>query len=144
MAILLGLDLGEKRVGVAVSDESGSMALPLKALFFQGRKQLLSEVLKLVEEYRAVQIVVGLPKTFKDEIGPAAKKVKEHVKWFEDQTPNIPWIFWDERLTTQEVERILIDADVSRAKRKEVRDQLAAQRILQSYMDFERSKRNMT
>lgn len=139
MAALLGLDLGEKRVGVAVSDEMGSLAVPLKTLSFISRKELLREIQSLVREYAVESIVVGFPITLKGETGPAAKKVQEHVRWFEEKLP-MPWILWDERLTTQEVERILLDADLSRDRRKEVRDRLAAQRILQNYLDFKRMK----
>ena len=137
MSALLGLDFGEKRIGVAVSDESATIANPLTVLSFQSRKQILNELTKLVEEYKISKIVVGLPKTLQGEIGPAAQKVIGHVEWFRNYLAP-PWVFWDERLTTAEVERMLIDADVSRARRKEVRDQLAAQRILQSYLDSER------
>lgn len=134
MPVLLGLDLGEKRVGVAVTDESGSIALPLVTLEIRGRKHLLTELVKIIEEHRAAKIVVGLPKTLKGEIGPAAEKVMAEAEWLKSQLDR-PFVFWDERLSTQEVERVLIEADVSRAKRRDVRDQLAAQRILQSYLD---------
>lgn len=139
MGALLGLDMGTKRVGVAVSDEGRSMALPLTTLFFSGRSHLLKELEGLVEEYRVEEIVVGLPKTLKGEMGIAAEKIQKEVEWFETRL-RVRWTFWDERLTTQEVERVLLEADVSRSKRKEVRDQLAAQRILQNYIDFKRNR----
>ena len=137
MEVLLGLDFGEKRIGVAVTDEAGMMALPLKAIEFRGKKPLLEEITRLVDEYRVKKIIVGLPKTLKGEIGPAAQKIMGQVEWLKGFLDR-PWIFWDERLTTGEVERVLLAANVSRAKRKEVRDQLAAQRILQNYMDHHR------
>lgn len=140
MATLLGLDLGEKRIGVAVSDEMQMLAEPLTMINFQGRKQVLSELQKLIEAYRVHEIIVGLPKTLKGEIGPAAQKIMGHVEWFKQHTPQ-EWILWDERLSTQEIEKFLIAADVSRGRRKEVRDQLAAQRILQNYLDFKRSQK---
>lgn len=139
MPVFLGIDLGEKRVGVAVSDEMGMLATPLTTLEFRGRKQLAGEIQKLVEAYGVNEIIVGLPKTLKGEIGPAAQKITEHVDWFRSQFA-CPWIFWDERLSTQEVERFLISADVSRERRREVRDQLAAQRILQNYLDYKKSR----
>lgn len=138
---LLGLDLGEKRVGVAVSDESGILATPLTTLEFRGRKDLLAELTKLVDAYHVKKIVVGLPKALSGKIGPAAKKVMEQVEWLKAELDR-PWIFWDERLSTQEVERVLLAADLSRQRRREVRDQLAAQRILQSYLDHERNRQN--
>ena len=131
---LLGLDMGEKRIGVSVTDESGSLATPLTALEFRGRKKLLEALTQFVDQYHISKIVVGLPKTMKGEIGPAATKVTELVEWLKGYIDK-PWILWDERLSTQEIERILLAADMSRARRKEVRDQLAAQRILQSYVD---------
>ncbi len=134
--VLLGLDLGEKRVGVAVTDEAGMMALPLTTLEFRGRNHLLEQLTRLVKDYRVQKIIVGFPKTLKGETGPAAQKVMAQVEWFKGVLDR-PWILWDERLSTREVERVLLEADVSRAKRKEVRDQLAAQRILQNYMDHQ-------
>ncbi len=141
MEVLLGLDFGEKRMGVAVTDEAGIMALPLKTIEVRGRKQLLEELTRLVEEYRVKKIIVGLPKTLKGEIGPAAKKIMEQVEWLKGFLDR-PWIFWDERLSTGEVERVLLAADLSRAKRKEVRDRLAAQRILQNYIEYHQKSGN--
>lgn len=134
MPVLLGIDFGAKRIGVAVTDESGSMAFPLTCIGFVSRKQVLAELQKLIKEYKVVRIVAGLPKNLKGEIGPAAEKIMKHVDWFRSQM-EIPWDLSDERMSTAEVERILIDADVRRDKRKEVRDQLAAQRILQVYLE---------
>lgn len=134
---LLGLDLGEKRVGVAVTDESGLIATPLATLEFRGRKDLLAQLTKLVDTYGVKKIVVGLPKTLKGEMGPAAEKIMAEVEWFKGFIDRA-WVFWDERLSTQEVERLLVEADVSRTRRKGLRDQLAAQRILQSYLDHQR------
>lgn len=134
MAVRIGLDLGEKRVGVAVTDEGGLMAFPLKTLEIRGRNHLLEELKPLIEQYRVSEIVVGLPKTLRGEIGPAAQAVQETVAWMRERL-QIPWIFWDERLTSQEVERVLREAEVTGSRRKEFRDQLAAQRILQSYLE---------
>ncbi len=139
MGALLGLDFGEKRIGVAICDESTSIATALTTLPFKSRQQLLADLLILVRDYHVVKIVAGLPKTLKNEIGPAAQKVTGQVAWFQAQMTQ-PWVFWDERLSTKEVERILLEADVSRARRKEVRDQLAAQRILQTYVDYHRNQ----
>ncbi len=115
------------------------LAMPFATLAFSGRKDLLSQLVKIVDEHRVTKIIVGLPKTLKGEIGPSAEKVMKEVEWLKAQLDR-PWVFWDERLSTAEVERILIEADVRRDKRKQVRDQLAAQRILQSYLDYERSQ----
>lgn len=138
MPVLIGIDFGQKRVGVALSDEAGTMSFPLTVLNFQGRKQLLDDLNKIISEHNAVEIVAGMPLTLKGEFGPAAEKITKHVEWFRSQM-KIPWNFCDERMTTAEVERVLLDADVRRDKRKEVRDQLAAQRILQNYLDARRN-----
>ena len=138
MNAYLGLDLGEKRVGIAVSDEMGMLATPLQTLEFKSRKFVLAEISRLAVEYRASFVVVGFPITLKGTVETAALKVKEHVKWFESNS-DLAWILWDERMSTQEVERLLIDADVRRSDRKNLRDKLAAQRILQNYLDFQRS-----
>lgn len=138
MTVMLGIDLGEKRVGIAVTDESGSMALPLVTLERRSRKQIVEDIGKIIAEYHVSKIVVGLPKTLKGDIGPAAEKILSEVEWLKQQIDK-PLVCWDERLSSQEVERVLLAADVSRSKRREVRDQLAAQRILQNYLDYQRS-----
>ncbi len=139
MGVRLGLDLGEKRVGVAVTDEAGIMAFPLVTLEIRGRKHLVEELTKIVRDKRVAEIVVGLPKTLKGEMGPAALRIQEEVEWCKPFF-EIPWIFWDERLTSLEVERVLQDAEVHYSRRKEVRDQLAAQRILQNFLDHHRNR----
>lgn len=138
MPTVLGLDMGEKRVGVAISDPFGTIAMPHSTLPFVGRKQILREVEKICQDYPSCElIVVGLPLDLSGKDGTAAVKIKEHVTWFSQHSKR-SWEMWDERLTTQEAERVLIAADVSREKRKLVIDQLAAQRMLQCYLDFKR------
>lgn len=134
MAVLMGLDFGEKRFGVSICDEGETVATPLATIHSKSREQVLTELTKIIDQYHVAKIVVGMPKTLKGEIGISATKVMEQVEWFKAFIDK-PWIFWDERLSTQEIERVLLAADVSRQRRKEVRDQLAAQRILQSYLD---------
>ena len=131
---LLGLDFGGKRIGVAVVQAGTNIALPMKMVERKSRDQVLGELLKLIKSYRIEKVVVGLPKTLKGEMGIAAEKLTKEMEWYRGKLP-IPLEMWDERLSSKEVERILIDADVRREKRKEVIDQLAAQRILQNYID---------
>ena len=137
MGVFLGLDMGEKRIGVAISDENAIVATPFETLEFRGLNQLVKDLAAIVETHRVGKIVVGFPRNMGGGIGPAAQKVADQVEKLKVQLP-VEWILWDERLTTQEVERILLEADLSRAKRKNVRDRLAAQRILQSYLDSQR------
>ena len=131
---LLGLDLGEKRIGVAFVPAGTTMAFPVKTIEVRGREQVLAEIKKLILEHKAEKVVVGLPITMKGEMGIAAKKRVQEVEWYQSRIA-VPMVMWDERLSSKEVERMLIDADVRRDKRREVIDQLAAQRILQNYLD---------
>lgn len=131
---LLGLDLGEKRIGVAFVPAGTTIAFPVKTIEVKGREQVLAQIQKLILEHKAEKIVVGLPKTLKGEIGIAAQKRVQEVEWYQSRVA-VPIVMWDERLSSKEVERMLIDADVRRDRRKEVIDQLAAQRILQNYLD---------
>ncbi len=132
---VLGLDLGEKRIGVAIAHAGTNIALPLTTIEVKGRGKSLEEIKRLVQSYKVKKIVVGLPKTLKGEIGIAAEKRVKETEWYRGQI-DIPIDMWDERLSSKEAERILLDFDVSRERRKEVIDKLAAQRILQNYIDF--------
>lgn len=138
MGACLGLDLGTKRVGIAYTDETGSMAFPLKTLEIRGLKHLIQELGPLIEQYRAETIVVGLPKQLDGTEGPAAEKIRSDVAWLQTQIA-LNWVLWDERLTTAEVNRVLEESEMSHSRRKEVRDGLAAQKILQSYLDGNRA-----
>ncbi len=131
---LLGLDLGEKRIGVAFVPAGTTMAFPVKTIEVRGREQVLAEIKKLILEHKAEKVVVGLPITMKGEMGIAATKRVQEVEWYQSRI-TVPMVMWDERLSSKEVERMLISADVRRDRRKEVIDQLAAQRILQNYLD---------
>ena len=134
MGIFLGLDFGEKRIGVARSDEGGTHAEPVATLEYRSREDLSKQLRDYMQTLKPEKVVVGLPRTLQGEIGFAAKKVLDWVDWLRPQF-QVEWILWDERLTTAETERILIEADLSRRKRKSIRDRLAAQRILQGYLD---------
>ena len=122
----MGLDVGDKRIGVAMSDPMGWTR--------QGNKKNdINEIKKIIDEYKVDKIVIGLPKNMNNTLGPQGEKVIEYSKKIESF--NIPIIFIDERLSTVAAERTLIMADVSRSKRKTVVDKLAAQVILQTYLD---------
>ena len=138
MTTYLGLDMGEKRVGVAVSDEMGMIANPLETIQFRGRRQLLTELTRVTGEFRCCSIVVGLPICLDGKHGPAAEKISAHVDWFKKHSA-YEWHLWEERLTTKEAMRILDETDLSETRKREVVDRIAAQRILQSYLDAHRS-----
>lgn len=135
--VYLGLDLGEKRVGVARSDETGTVAEAVMTVTYRSRAELLKALQRYVETSQPRKIVVGLPRTLRGEIGPAAEKVTALVDWLKSHLPG-EWVFWDERFSTSEAENLLLEADLSRKKRTQVRDRLAAQIILQSYLNANR------
>lgn len=141
MSVYLGLDLGEKRIGVSRSDESGTVAEALVTLEIKSKEDLFKQLKMCVDQIQPEKIIVGLPYTLQGEAGEAAQKVMRRVEWLKTRLPG-EWVFWDERFTTAEVERVLLEADMARAKRRGLRDRLAAQRILQSYLDH--LPRNLT
>lgn len=130
---ILALDVGERRVGVAVSDEAGLTAQPLTTITRQSPDRDLEAVRRLVEEYGATTLVVGLPLTMNGQVGPQAERVRAFAAGLE--AVGLPIAFWDERLTTKEAERTLLAADVSRRRRRQVRDKLAATLILEGYLE---------
>jgi len=133
-ARILGLDIGDKRVGVAINDPLGwNKAQPLKVI---ERIHFLNELPKIIDEYTIEQIVAGIPKGEKGELTPQAKKTLKFIEEIKKKV-SVPIVLWDETLTTYEAESILIEADVSRKKRKEISDKLAAALILQSYLNHE-------
>ena len=135
----LGLDFGEKRIGVARSDELNFMAHPVGFIQYRDDRQVFEEIKKIVGEFHVEKVVVGLPKTMKGELGQQAQKVLAFVESLRKHV-TCPIVTWDERLTTVQAERALIDQDVSRAKRKTKRDAIAAEIMLQSYLDFSKQK----
>src|SRR3989338_8917679 len=137
---ILGLDMGEKRIGVAISDGLGITAQCLDVITRKGLEEDTKELNNIIETYKVVEIVVGLPINMNGTMGDAANKVIEFVHSIKDYI-KIPVKMWDERLTTSQGEKILIGADVSREKRKKIIDKLAAQILLQSYMDYKKGLR---
>ncbi|EJF7543778.1 Holliday junction resolvase RuvX [Listeria monocytogenes] len=133
---IMGLDVGSKTVGVAISDPLGWTAQGVETIQIdENRKQFgYDRVKELVLEYEVGKVVVGLPKNMNNTIGPRAESSKIYAEVLEARI-GLPVVLWDERLTTSAAERTLIEADVSRKKRKEVIDKLAAVMILQSYLD---------
>lgn len=132
----LGLDLGNRTCGIAISDPMGIIATSVTTVHF--REKDLQKCLEYVKMYivdrNADKVVMGLPKNMNGTLGPQSEYVLEFKKMLEDAT-GIEVILYDERLTTVEVTKIMISADLSRAKRKTRVDTLAATLILQSYLD---------
>ncbi len=136
---LLGLDFGEKRIGVARSDELNLMAHPVGFIEHRSEEHVAREIQKLIDEFQIKKIVIGFPKTLKGQTGAQAEKVLSFSNRLSAQI-SCPIVTWDERLTTAQAERALIAQDVSRAKRREKRDAIAAEIMLQSYLDFTRQR----
>ncbi|MBQ9345380.1 MAG: Holliday junction resolvase RuvX [Kiritimatiellae bacterium] len=134
MGKILGVDFGDRRTGLAVSDESELIAFPRETLECPLLQQAAAAVARAAEAVGAVRIVVGYPLRLDGSPGPRADRTNEFIAELSRRTP-LPVERWDERLSTCEVERVLLAADVSRARRKGVVDKLAAQVILQSYLD---------
>ena len=140
---IIGLDLGTKTLGLAISDPSETIATGLKTLRFEENKfeDSLDELKRIINEYNVGEIVIGLPKNMNNSLGFAA----ERTKMFEEilnKTFNIPIHEQDERLTSVAATNVLLQADVSRKKRKKLVDELAAIIILQNYLDIRKEMKN--
>ena len=134
---ILGLDYGSKTVGVAVSDPLGLTAQSVETIWRKQEnklRQTLARIEELAAEYQAEKIVLGLPKNMNNTIGERAEKTLEFREMLERRT-GLPVVMGDERLTTVEAERTLMEASVRRENRKQYLDQLAAVFILQGYLD---------
>jgi putative Holliday junction resolvase len=131
---ILGLDHGTKRIGVAVSDEMKMIATPLEYIEAEPFADFLERLKEIIRAREVELIVIGLPRNMDGSYGPAALKVREFVAVLKDAIVT-PIRTWDERLTSVQANRFLIEADVRRSKRKEKVDQTAAAILLQSYLD---------
>ncbi|MDD3089327.1 MAG: Holliday junction resolvase RuvX [Candidatus Omnitrophica bacterium] len=131
---LMGLDLGEKRIGLAISDTRGLIAQSRPPVDGCDRKKAAREIAAMVSSENVGEVVVGLPLNMDGSEGPSALKARKFGDMLAELT-GVPVTLWDERLTTKEAEKIMLMADVSRSKRKKAIDGLAAVLILQSYLD---------
>ena len=131
---ILALDHGTKRIGVAVSDEMKMIASPLEYIPAEPFAEFLERLREILREKEVEMILIGLPRNMDGSYGPAALKVQEFVAVLKDAL-TIPIKTLDERLTTVQAQRFLIQSNVRRAKRKEKVDKTAAAILLQSYLD---------
>ncbi|WP_018133507.1 Holliday junction resolvase RuvX [Effusibacillus pohliae] len=131
---LLGVDLGDVRIGVAVSDPLGMTAQGIEVIRRTSDAEALQRLGELIRQYEVETIVLGFPKNMNGTIGPRGEATREFAERLEE-TFQIPVVLWDERLSTMAAERMLIEADVRRNKRRQVVDKMAAAIILQSYLD---------
>lgn len=135
---VLGLDLGDKTVGVAVSDPLGLIAQGIGVIARAGEDQDLEKIKAIADQYAARLIVIGLPWNMSGTLGEQGKKVLAFAKKLEKAT-GLPVQTWDERLTTAAAEKALLSADLTRARRKKVIDKVAAALILQNFLDAKRT-----
>ncbi|MGI6552894.1 MAG: Holliday junction resolvase RuvX [Clostridia bacterium] len=131
---ILGLDVGDRTIGIAVSDTLGITAQPLTTLKRATLEKDLVFLGKIIEEWEIGQIVVGLPLNMNGSLGPQGKKAVSFKEKLEKAT-NLPVVCWDERLSSAAAEKILLEGNLSRAKRKKNIDKIAAAIILQSFLE---------
>ncbi|RKY27779.1 MAG: Holliday junction resolvase RuvX [Planctomycetota bacterium] len=134
MATILGIDYGRRRIGVAVSDPGGRIASPLSTIEASERARAIAAIRALASEHEASEIVVGMPRSLNGSLGPMAEETLDFVEEMRGAL-DMPVRTWDERLTTAQAERAMISADMTRAGRKRKLDKVAAQIMLQSYLD---------
>ena len=141
MGRILGLDIGDVRIGVAISDELEITAQGLQTFKRKYLEKDIEGIKDIIESSEINTVIIGLPKMLDGTIGVQAQKVIDFTNILKSKI-TAPFIFWDERLTTSEVSKMLINANVRRSKRREVADILSAQLILQGYLDRKRIQDN--
>ena len=136
---IMGLDLGSKTVGVAISDVFGWTAQGIETVKINEAIEEfgMDRLGELISQFEVTEIVVGYPKNMNNSIGPRAEASERFAALLKEAYA-IPVVLWDERLTTAAAEKMLISADVSRKNRKKVIDKMAAVMILQGYLDFKK------
>jgi putative Holliday junction resolvase len=131
---ILGIDIGSKRTGIAISDELGITAQGLNTIEIGSERDLISRLKDIIKSESVEELVIGLPLNMNGSSGPQAKKAIRLCDILKEEI-GIPVKLWDERMTTAEASRIMIKADASRRKRKKKIDKLAAQIMLQGYLN---------
>jgi len=139
----MGLDIGTRTIGIAISDELGITAQGLKTLRRKSTEEDFKEISAIIRQFEIEKIIVGLPKNMDGTLGRQAEKVLKWMEALKDKV-EIPVATWDERLSTVGASRVLLEADLSRRKRKTVIDKVAAVLILQGYLDQSRRKSDET
>lgn len=140
MSRILGLDWGEKRVGLALSDPLGIIATGLTTVEKKEGFDLIGYLKELISEQEIAKIILGFPKNMDGSVGPKAEEVLAFKESLEKEI-NIPVILWDERLTTLSAQRSLREAEVKLKKGKKFLDKIAAVLILQNYLDHAQNKK---
>jgi putative Holliday junction resolvase len=138
---IMGLDIGTHTIGVAISDELGITAQGLKTVKRRSMEEDFKEIRTIIEHFEISKIVVGLPKNMDGTLGKQAGVVFQWIKDLKDRI-QLPVVTWDERLSTVGASKVLLEADLSRRKRKKVIDKVAAVLILQGYLSQSRKRNN--
>ena len=131
----LGMDLGTKTLGLAISDKQGIIASPYKLIKYNNIEEAVNEVLTIIEKEKIENLVLGLPKNMNNTEGDRCEKTKEFKELLEKRC-NLPVILWDERLTTVAADNSMMEMGIRRENRKEYVDEIAAIFILQGYLDY--------
>jgi putative holliday junction resolvase len=131
---ILGIDLGEARIGLALSDELGMMAHPLETIHVKEHADPVARVAQVIEREKIETVVIGMPRNMNGTYGPAAEKTKAFAEKLKAKTP-CTVKFWDERLTTVAAQKSLHESGRNVKQGRQVIDQVAAQMILQGYLD---------
>ena len=134
---IMGLDIGTHTIGIAISDELGITAQGLKTLGRKSMEEDFTQIGAIIHQFGIEKIVVGLPKNMNGTLGKQAEFVLKWINVLKDHL-QVPVVTWDERLSTVGASKVLLEADLSRRKRKKVIDKLAAVLILQGYLDQSR------
>ena len=137
-AVLMGLDLGDKTIGMAVSDDGRRVASALATIRRTKFTKDARALLRLADDYAVAGFLLGLPVNMDGTEGPRCQSTRQFAANLSEKT-DLPIAFWDERMSTQAVERHLIEQDVTRKRRAKVVDKMAAQYILQGALDFMRN-----
>jgi putative Holliday junction resolvase len=140
---IMGLDIGTRTIGIAISDELGITAQGLKTLRRKSMEEDFKEIAAIIRQFEIEKIIVGLPQNMDGTLGRQAEKVLKWTEALRDKI-EISVATWDERLSTVGASRVLLEADLSRRKRKKVIDKVAAVLILQGYLDQGRRKNDET
>ena len=138
---ILGIDFGQKRIGLAVSDLLGLTAQGLETLRVQNKEQFLNDLSKICNDQNIREIVIGLPVNMNGSLGPKAQEILKLVPAMEEKL-HLPVKTWDERLTSRQAGRLMIEQGLSRKKQKETSDRLAATILLQNYLESKRKPLN--
>ena len=137
---IMGLDIGDKTIGVAVSDIMGITAQGVKTIRRESKKKDIEELKNIIKERQVNKIVSGLPKNMNGTLAPLGEKVIKFCDLIKEET-GLEIEFWDERLTTVAAHKAMLEADLSREKRSKIVDKIAAVYILQGYLDNKNSKK---